>query len=260
MRVLKFQTDDGSMHAVDLTQVHRIIQDQFGVIFLSGASFHLSTPYKSFEQVLDQWHGCDEQGKPVETSSMVGTYATREAAAAGMEAYLQDQIAKHPPPRAAFDESWERQTQAAEKPKWPENWRQVPYEGGENPIKPNCPGCGAAWLTHHADTCPIAQGVNSGVVAAIKSDEMEQHLSVMKKLAQMDTRISVTLDTILARLATIQPNGGNAPGPLYTRQERNQAIADEIEDLADTLGTYAHSAKWVEIVRRRADAVRQSHK
>jgi hypothetical protein len=244
MRVLKFQTDDGSKHAVDLDQVHRIVQTPEGTIFLSGSSFHLATPFKSFEQVLDLWYGCDEQGKPVDG----GSYATREDAI---------DAAKH---RRAFDESWERQTQAAEKPKWPENWRQVPYEGGENPIKPNCPGCGAAWLTHHADTCPIAQGVNSGVVAAIKSDEMEQHLSVMKKLAQMDTRISVTLDTILARLATIQPNGGNAPGPLYTRQERNQAIADEIEDLADTLGTYAHSAKWVEIVRRRADAVRQSHK
>jgi hypothetical protein len=244
MRVLKFQTDDGSMHAVDLTQVHRIIQDQFGVIFLSGASFHLSTPYKSFEQVLDVWQGCDEQGKPVDG----GSYATREDAI---------DAAKH---RRAFDESWERQTQAAEKPKWPENWRQVPYDGGENPVKPNCPGCGAAWLTHHAATCNLAQGVNSGVAQVTigaRLDAIERSLDQLHTLAfshrqtvdeindnvrasfpkmrQHVEKLEKSLDTILARLATIQPNGGNAPGPLFTKAEAMKALEVAVNEQCEYL-------------------------
>jgi hypothetical protein len=236
MRVLKFKReDDGLMVAVDLDCVTRI-ENQDGITrFCMEGGVKLGTRAFTFEQAVDLWQNHDRPQPP-------------------------DRIIPIDPPRAAFDESWERQTQAAEKPKWTQNWRHVPYDGGENPVKPNCPGCGAAWLTHHAATCNLAQGVNSGVAQVTigaRLDAIERSLDQLHTLAfshrqtvdeindnvrasfpkmrQHVEKLEKSLDTILARLATIQPNGGNAPGPLFTKAEAMKALEVAVNEQCEYL-------------------------
>jgi hypothetical protein len=287
MRVYRFKGPRKDV-AIDLDQVQGVGWDSDGELCFSMAGIDVPvTPGMSFEQAVDLWQNHDKADRP---------------------------------PRAAFDESWEHQTQADPYERvFGTTKTRMPYDGDENPIKLNCPGCGEPWGNRHTEDCPIAQGVNSGVAAATigaRLDEINNRMDALnvkfesafaagykrnqeanKKLDDLNEKIEAigtfvqatdqklenamdegykqgrqlndlsaftrlvdekmvsagktyrgkiegiekTLDTILARLATIQPNGGNAPGPFLTRAEAMKALEIAVEEEAEReqqLGDY----------------------